>query len=188
MKKFTSTRKVAYALTVLSTALMLPTSGCMYSPYNDQIYASKYSAVAFNGFVKAPNALVEIYVQSWPKGDCAVVGTETEWELLLTTYSNDTPTVDWEGTEWYLFHATKVVPSANWCSVPAGPGGTPGGTSYKTHVTARYKHGNSWINLGTVEKNFMSCAQQQNGDGWAMYNNCRRTGAGSHAVAIWAKP
>ena len=78
---------------ILFTALILLTPGCMHSPYNNQIYASKYSTVAFNGFVKAPNARVEIYVQSWPQGDCAVVGTPTEWELLLTTYSNSTPTV-----------------------------------------------------------------------------------------------
>lgn len=182
-------RNTLYGLrAVLFTALIPLTSGCMYSPHNNQIYASRYSTVAFNGFVKAPNALVEIYVQSWPQGDCAVPGTETEWELLLSTYSNDTPTVDWNGNEWYMFHETAAIPAANWCFVPAGPGGTPGGTSYKTHVYSRYKHGNTWIDLGTVEDDFMSCVQQQNGDGWAMYNNCRRTGTTSHAVAIWAHP
>ena len=173
---------------VLFTALILATSGCMHSPYNNQIYASKYSTVYFNGFVGAPNAKVEIYVQSWPKGDCAVVGTETAWQLLLTTYSNGTATVDWKGNKWYMFHTAKVIPSANWCFVPAGPGGTLGGTSYKTHVYGRYNHNNTWVTVATVEMNFFSCAQQQNGDGWAMLDNCRRTGTNSHTVAIYANP
>ena len=170
---------------VLLATLVLLAPGCMYSPYKDQIYASRFSTVSFNGFVATPNSLVEIYVQSWPKGDCSVVGTETAWEFLGHAYSVSTATVDWKGNQWYQFHHQAVIPTANWCLVPAGVGGTPGGWSYKTHVYARYRLGNTWFNLGTVDKNFISCAQQQGGDGWKMYNNCR---TGSVTVPIWAHP
>lgn len=172
----------------LTLLLAVCCTGCMTYPYHNQIFPDRGSTVSFAGYIPEPNAAVQIYVQSWPQGDCAS-GGPTEWELLGTTYSSGSPLIDNNGNPWYQFNYYKVIPNKNWCLVPASPGGGLGGLSYKTHVYARYMKNGKWWEIVTFEEqDYVDCWDAHDGNGYAMAIECSRVNEpDGHAVAIWAE-
>jgi hypothetical protein len=97
--------KTSQGLGILTMGLMLLSSvGCMVSPGNQEVFASRSTPIQFSGFTVHPGQHVEIFArdnstQSWVK-------------IGQTTSTSDA--FEHFGSNWYFWKKEIVVPKSLW--------------------------------------------------------------------------
>jgi len=142
---------------------LLATAACVAEPLDGRKLTSHRDRVRFAGYY--PSAGTEIIIETYN----AASGT---WTFSQTVTTQNAPTADASGRQWYWFEAWVQLPSA----------GSYWGASVESGMRAarvRARDGN--VNLamfrtdadGLHNTDLSSCAADQGWDGLSIYLNCR---------------
>lgn len=104
----------------LAAAAAVCASGCMTHPGNGQYIGKKHYSIQFSGFCQNPNESVAVWARINGGG----------WQHLGTVKSANWP-IQHQGSNWYSWAHTTVVPSWCWRAGPGFSAAELAATNYK---------------------------------------------------------